>query len=297
MVWVVGGTVAVFYVVWAVLLIVMQDKLVFPAGMAGSGTGAFAADIEVLTRTLPAEQGGGGVEAWLWKHPDATAEAPRPWVVYFHGNAELIDYQAGQARRYRDMGYSVLLVEYRGYGRSGGRPSEAGIVSDAVWFLDQVGERAWVDPERLVVHGRSIGGSVAVQVAGRLKEAGREPAALVLETSTPSVAGMAWRFGLPPTLVRHPFRSDRVLPGLTMPVLVIAAEEDEVFPMRHSEKLAALAADATLVRLPGSHNTFIEEAGPGVYDGVLLDFLSTAVGKVAAQSPDAGKTERAELTE
>ncbi|MEM1212605.1 MAG: alpha/beta hydrolase [Planctomycetota bacterium] len=281
-------TAGVTYAAWALLLVVMQDRLVFPAGVAGSGTGAFAADIEVLTRELsPAEEGNGRVEAWLWKHPDATAESPRPLVVYFHGNAELIDYQAFHAGLYREMGYSVLLVEYRGYGRSAGKPSQTAIVTDAMHFLEQMVLREWIDWDRLVVHGRSIGGSVAVQVAGRLVERIQAPAALVLETSTPSVAGMAWRFGLPPFLVRHPFRSDQVLPGLEMPILVIAAEQDEVFPLHHSERLAELAPQATLVRLPGSHNTFIDEAGPGVYQSVLADFLGKAVGPADRQTPNA----------
>ncbi|MEM6391619.1 MAG: alpha/beta hydrolase [Planctomycetota bacterium] len=291
MAWVVGITVVVFYVVGAALLYAMQSHLIFPAGFAGSGTGAFAPDLEVLTRQLPAEEGEGSVEAWLWPHPDATAETPGPLVVYFHGNAELIDYQAWHAGLYREMGYSVLLVEYRGYGRSAGQPSEAGIVSDAVWFLSQVSERAWVDHDRLVVHGRSIGGSVAVQVAGQLVDSGWEPAALVLETSTPSVAGMAWRYGLPPALVKHPFRSDRVLPKLNMPVLVIAAEADEVFPLPHSERLAELAANSTLIKLPGRHNTFINEAGPGVYAAALRGFLQENLGAAAKASSDAEANE------
>ncbi len=234
------------YAVWCALLFLMQDRMLFPAALAGTPGEPFHPRTEVLERRIDEAT---TVRAWLI--PAAGDGDPAPLLVFFHGNAELIDHQAELARWYLARGFTVLLPEYRGYGHSEGRPSQAGIVDDAVHFLDLASARAEVDGARVVLHGRSIGGAVAAQVAAR------RPATAVVLVSTPvSVAGMAWRVGAPPFLVRNPFRTDTVLPQLDAPVLLLHGSRDREIPVRHSRRLHELARQSRLVEYDAGHNDF-----------------------------------------
>jgi pimeloyl-ACP methyl ester carboxylesterase len=76
-----------------------------------------------------------------------------------------------------------------------------------------------------------------------------------MESPFRSVASFAWRYGVPPALVKNPFRSDEAVPKLACPVLVLHSREDEIVPFSHGEALAALNPRATLVTLEGSHNS------------------------------------------
>src|SRR5690606_34255575 len=100
----------------------------------------------------------GRVEAWLLPGDGVSAERPGPAVVFAHGNAELIDHWPGALARYRRLGVSVVLPEYRGYGRSAGRPSESAIRDDLRALHARLSSHPMVDVTRLVYHGRSLGG-------------------------------------------------------------------------------------------------------------------------------------------
>ena len=145
-------------------------------------------------------------------------------VVFLHGNAELIDHQYAIVDLYHAQGISVLLPEFRGYGHSAGSPSQAHIVADVVAFYDLAIALPQVDAQRIVIHGRSIGGGVAAQLADQ-----RACNALIVESTGASVAAMAWRYGIPPFIVRSPFHSARVFRGLDVPVLIMHGQDDEVF--------------------------------------------------------------------
>jgi len=170
-------------------------------------------------------------------------------VMFFHGNAEIIDGQQWLLEHYHGLGVSVLLPEYRGYGRSGGTPSEKGIVQDMLKFFDQATRRKDVDASRIVFHGRSLGGAVAIAVAGH-----RRPSLLITEGAFRSVTSMAIRFGVPPLLVRNPFRSERRVPRLDMPMLIFHGTLDEIVPVTHGRRLRHRAKNATYVEYPCHHN-------------------------------------------
>lgn len=158
-------------------------------------------------------------------------------VLYFGGNAEEVTgYAASTAQTYGDR--AVLLVNYRGYGASGGHPGEAALVSDGIELFDWAARRADIDPERLAVHGRSLGTGVAVQVA-----AARPVRCVVLTSPFASALDVAKEFypWLPVTaLLRHPFDSGAHAPQLRMPALVLMGDADDLVRKHHSEKLAAL---------------------------------------------------------
>src|SRR5262249_55404708 len=114
--------------------------------------------------------------------------------------------------------------------------------------------RSDVDKAWIVIHGRSRGTGVASQLAAL-----HQPAALILESPFTSIASFAWRYGVPPVFLRSPYRTDKVLPKLTCPILVLAGRNDEIIPIEHGEKLHRLAPTSTMVELDGSHNSGLSE--------------------------------------
>lgn len=240
-------TTALALVAWFVVAYFLQRRVVFPVDLlpnvaadpALSGVGErWFLDVEP-----------GRVEALFLPGDGVSADAPGPAVVWAHGNGEVVDLLVGAAEPYRSRGASVLLVEYRGYGRSDGSPSEAAIVDDTARFVQRLAARPEVDATRIVYHGVSLGGGVACQVARR-----RPPAAVVLVATFRSVRAMAWRHLVPPFLVRDPFDNEAALAELDVPVLVMHGRRDEVVPLAHGEALAVAAGPrARFVAWPGAH--------------------------------------------
>ncbi|PCC73726.1 hypothetical protein SAMN02745121_06844 [Nannocystis exedens] len=253
----------------------LQERLIFPRQYANQH--ALARPPVGVTSLWSRAPDGPQVEAWFIPARGASADSPGPAVMFFHGNGELIDHQLTLAASYVARGVSVLLPEYRGYGRSEGTPSQAAIVGDMVRFYDELAARPEVDPARVVFHGRSLGGGVASALA-----AARAPAALILESTFTSLAALARSQGLPEGLCRHPFRTDRVLPTLQRPLLILHGSEDEVIPVAHGRSLHASVPGSTYVELPGRHNDFPRDRA--AYDAALVAFLRAAGVLVAAPS-------------
>lgn len=197
--------------------------------------------------------------AWYIPAPGASADNPRPCVIFFHGNAEIIDHQTELVRAYRELGCSTLLPEYPGYGRSQGFPGQQSILDDAEHFYRQLLEQPGVDRNRVFFHGRSVGGAVAAQLAAR-----HEPAALIVQSTFTCVPDIAKQFMVPAFLVRHPFHTDRVFPKLICPILIFHGRQDRIVPVSHGRTLRDLAEksrDVRYVEYNCDHNDF-----PGVQD-------------------------------
>ena len=158
-------------------------------------------------------------------------------VIYFGGNGEEVTSYAPESPA--DYGArAALFVNYRGYGRSGGRPTEKALVSDAMEVFDWAAKRADIDASRIAVHGRSLGTGVAVQLASA------RPVRCVVLTSpfasAREVAAEIYPWLPVGLLLRHPFDSAAHAPSMRVPALIIMADADDVIPMRHSERLASL---------------------------------------------------------
>jgi len=160
-----------------------------------------------------------------------------PLVIYFGGNAEEVTAYAGDvARTYGER--AVLLVNYRGYGASGGRPGEAALVADGAELYDWAAKRPDLDASRIALHGVSLGTGVAVQVA-----AARPARCVVLTSPFGSLVDVGrdvypW---LPVgMLLRHPFDSASHAPRIRIPALILSGSADTLVRPRHSDKLAAL---------------------------------------------------------
>ncbi len=243
----------VIYLSWLVTAYLVQRSILFPRSLIPVDAQAGPPkDAHVLYVDAP----GGKVEAWLIMGDGVSAEKPGPVVIFAHGNGELIDHWPDMLAGYTRMGVSVLLPEYRGYGRSAGGPSQRAIGEDYAKFYDQVIERPEVDPSRVVLHGRSIGGGVAAQLASD-----RPSAALILQSSPSSINRMAARFLVPWFLVRDPFDAVAVVRDYEQPVLIMHGSADRIVPPSHGRRLADAAADGKLIFYGVDHNT-LPTAGP-----------------------------------
>jgi fermentation-respiration switch protein FrsA (DUF1100 family) len=227
-------TIALTYLCECAALYFNQGRIIFPRDMAPQSLGRpLGKNTVIVQHEIEA---GGKVVAWFFPASAAGPSSPAPAVICFHGNAEAINECDDIVRLCRAMGCSVLLPEFRGYGGCAGEPSEKGIVEDAVCFYDQIVKRPDVDKARVVFHGWSLGGGVAAQLAAR-----RMPAALILQSSFTSLAVMAHKFLMPGFLVKHPFRTDRVLAQLDIPVLIFHGTKDRLVPVEQGRRLHKIA--------------------------------------------------------
>lgn len=235
------------YLLWCVALVLLEPRLVYLPHLAGAATpDDRVANDPSIARLWIEQPEGGRTEAWLVR----AASPSRGLVAFFHGNAELIDGTLHEASEWNARGFDALLVEYRGYGRSTGEPSEAAIVDDALAAID--GASGATGHRTLILHGRSLGTGVAAQVAARRSD---RVTALVLESPFTSVASFAAGFAVPPFLVSNPYRTDAAIASLPCRVLILAARDDEVIPFAHGEELARIARNARHVALDGTHNS------------------------------------------
>lgn len=192
----------------------------------------------------------GRVESWtLTPGPDSSH--PAPALLFCHGNGELIDDWLGPMTTLRDRGIAVALVEYPGYGRSTGSPSQESIAASLRVAYDRLVDRPEIDAERVVLFGRSLGGGAVGTLLGR-----RPAAAVVLQSTFTDVPRLARRLLpiVPSFLIRDPFDTRRALADYGGPVLVVHGRDDDLIPFTHGEALAAAAARSELVSYACRHN-------------------------------------------
>lgn len=263
----------VFGVLW-----VLQRKLIYPgASMSFPASPPPAADVKRWLSTTDA----GEVEAWLIPGAGATAERPGPAVVFLHGNGEIIDQWEQELRWYTRRGITVLIPEYRGYGRSAGSPSEKAIVRDLlVWHENLLGQD-FIDADRLIYHGRSLGGGFAAQLA-----AAHEPAALILGSTFTSLPDAAADLTpLPRWYIRDKLRVEAVLRDYVGPVLIMHGRDDSIIPAAHAERNAAAAKNATLIVYDRTgHNDM--PRGHGRWEDVEAFLVANSLLPIAAEETD-----------
>lgn len=236
---------------WLAFGLVAQRAVLFP-GRFIPGVELDPRDFDERIEPWTIASAGGAVEAWyLPAFGEAGSSDPGPAVIFAHGNGELIDHWIGLLDPYRRMGVAVLLVEYRGYGRSAGVPTQAGIIDDFVAAYDRLAARPEVDAERIIAHGRSIGGGVVCALARR-----RPIGALLLQSTFTSVRAMARRYLYPGSLMRDPFDNASVLAEYPGPVLLMHGRQDTLIPPAHSEQLHAIAHRSELFYVDSNHNDF-----------------------------------------
>ena len=175
-----------------------------------------------------------GVDLRGW-YVRGTVTAEKPLLVYYGGNAEEVSVNLADLDRFGAGAY--LFMNYRGYGDSGGRPSQAALCRDAVHILDHVLRREKIPREDVVLMGRSLGSGVAVHVAAQRKVRG-----VILVTPFDSLTNVArHHYPIFPVrlLLKHPFDSRTLAPAIRTPALVLIGSRDEVIPNESSVNLAS----------------------------------------------------------
>ncbi|MCH7833480.1 MAG: alpha/beta hydrolase [Proteobacteria bacterium] len=174
-------------------------------------------------------------------------------LLFFHGNAGNISHRLDSIRQFRNLGLSVLIIDYRGYGQSGGRTTERGIYHDADAAWRYLTEDRGISAGDIVIFGRSLGASVASRLAAR-----QQPLALIVESSFTSVPDIAQELypWLPARWLSRLSHATRdYVRDVRCPVLVVHSRDDEIIPLHHGEAIFASAHEPkTLLALRGTHN-------------------------------------------
>ena len=170
------------------------------------------------------------LHGWFFPLPD---EAPT--ILFSHGNAGNISHRIENVKLLLDCGLQVFIYDYRGYGRSGGRPSEAGIYQDGLAAYDYLVDRKKISPDRIIPFGRSLGAAVALEIATR-----RAIRSLIIESAFTSTKGMAknmFLFQVLSLFLPPHYNNLKKIKSITVPKLIIHGEADEIVPFRMGQKL------------------------------------------------------------
>ena len=193
-----------------------------------------------------------GERLHAWWLPAVQEDAPS--ILFFHGNAGNISHRMDSLKLFHELGLSTLIIDYRGYGLSSGRPSEAGTYQDAQAAYDYLQKHLGIPAQRMIIFGRSLGGAVASWLASHNACAGT-----ILESSFLSIPAMGQEIypWLPiQWLSRIDYDNAARMPKLKCPVLVIHSRDDELIPFRHGQQLHELGSDPKyFLELTGSHNS------------------------------------------
>lgn len=194
-------------------------------------------------------------------------------LLYFHGNAGNISHRLYSIREWNELGLSVLIIDYRGYGQSEGKPTEKGLYRDGEAAWNYLTNERGIAAGNIILFGRSLGGSVAAWLATQ-----QEPAALIVEssfTSVPDIGQEAYPWLPVRWLTRFKHGTRESIEKVTSPVLVVHSRDDEIIPFHHGEKIYAAANQPkTFLEIRGGHNDGHAVSAAAYRDGMLA-FLNS----------------------
>ena len=181
----------------------------------------------------------------------ATNSSP-PTLLLFHGAIGNISDYLGKTHLLHDMGVDVFTIDYNGYGKSGGAPSESGLASDALAAYFYLTEKRHVKPERIYLYGEDLGAAVAIDLATKVSAAGlitEGASASVIEKIEEAWPLIPWQY-----LLRNKFDSLTKIRDVHMPLLIIHSVDDEAVSFNDSRRLCALAHEPKeLLEIHGAH--------------------------------------------
>ena len=241
------------YTVVCVIVYFIQDKLIFfPRPIDRESAEGITESRSCLEEVFIDTPDGVKLHGWLCRK-----DIHAPVLLYFGGNAEEVSWLHEDHDFPRD--WSLLFMNYRGYGLSQGKPSEADLKKDALLIYDHMMQELGVAPSTVVVKGRSMGTAIATHVAAHRKVDG-----VILVSPFESILQIArstFPFLPVKLLLRHPFHAAKDAAGVKAPLLCFLAEQDQVVPPSSSQALYdAWAGEKELVVLPNhDHNTIMSE--------------------------------------
>jgi fermentation-respiration switch protein FrsA (DUF1100 family) len=267
--------VAAVYVGLCILLFLRQSHMIYfplaPVMQKPSDVGLAYESVALMTAD--------NVRLAGWYVPCAGA---RGTMLVCHGNGGNIGDRLHPISLFHELGLTVLIFDYRGYGESAGKPSEEGTYQDARAAWQYLTEKRSTPPDKIVVYGRSLGGAVAAWLAERATPAAcAAPAALILEAAFTSIPDMGERLypWLPIRLLsRYRYNTLARLERIRCPVLIAHSRDDEMIPFEHGQRLFAAAREPKIFfELTGDHNEGEVLTAPA-YRLALDTFLTGKLG-------------------
>ena len=236
-----------FYLVYCGTLFFLQRKIMYPRHLIPVPNDMTKGNQAMETIWLHTSIG--DVEAWYLPPAGGREKKQSPAVIFAHGNGELIDFWPAELAQFTHMGIGLFLVEYPGYGRSQGSPSEKNIAETFVNAYDYLIGRDDIDPSRIILFGRSLGGGAVCKLAEE-----RASAALILLSAFTSARSFAPRFLVPGLIVRDPFDNISIVSSYANPILVIHGKKDTIVPYSHGVRLYRAAQKGKMITYPCGHN-------------------------------------------
>ena len=246
----------VAYALVCLLMMALESWLVYPVP---TSTAWNPADPTIEEAWFHASDGT-RLHGWFFAHPH-----PQCSILYCHGNAEDVSHNGWSMSQLSDtLQASIFLFDYRGYGKSEGRPHESGLIQDGLAAQTWLAKRMALQPKEIVLWGRSLGGGVAVAIAER-----QGARALVLQNTFHDMSEVAVsKFPWLPVrwMMRNRFPSIERIKAYDGPVLQCHGTADRVVPFRMGKKLFAA--------IPSREKRFLEIPGGRHNDPSAESFLT-----------------------
>lgn len=256
------------YALLVVVMYFMQGRMLYLAHMPGRTLTVTPANAGMDYEDVAIETAD-GVKLHGWFIPGPSSRV----LLFFHGNAGNISHRLDSIRQFQELGLSVLIVDYRGYGQSEGRTTENGMYRDADAAWRYLIETRGIVASDIVIFGRSLGASVASWLAAQ-----HQPLALIVEssfTSVPDIAQELYSWLPVRWLSRFSHATRDYIQNVRSPVLVVHSRDDEIIPFHHGEAIFASAQEPrTLLAIRGSHNDGFLQDEQNYIDG-LRAFLAS----------------------
>ncbi len=203
------------------------------------------------------------INAWLVK-----SSPTAPIVIFAHGNAGTMGQRVMKVKFFHDLGFNIVIFDYRGYGRSSGSPSEGGVYLDAQAVYDYLQGRDDMDHSRIIAYGASLGGAVMSELAMRRKVAG-----LIIESSFTCARDMARRIypGLPTFMMSIKFDLISKMDKITAPKVFLHSQEDQTVPYSMGQALYNRAKEPKIfITTHGGHNEGALVSDPKIKEQLLV---------------------------
>ncbi|HKJ66982.1 MAG TPA: alpha/beta fold hydrolase [bacterium] len=216
------------------------------------------------------------IHGWFLPH-----ESPRAVVLYLHGNAGNISDRVDSIRLLHALRLSVYIIDYRGYGKSTGNPTETGTYRDAEAAWNYLTEHRKIPSDQISIYGRSLGGAVAIWLAAHYT-----PRALMVGSTFSNIRDIARDLfpGFPAVILsRIRYNSEKHIRQVQCPVLIMHSREDDLIPFRHGKNLYEAAHEPkSFLELRGGHGESIFVSRKEYMEGIER-FLSRHVEAPAGE--------------
>ncbi|MBR8836244.1 MAG: alpha/beta fold hydrolase [Stigonema ocellatum SAG 48.90 = DSM 106950] len=273
LIWV-GAVAALGYSAVCIFLFFRQPRFIFfPSTSIETTPESFNLRYEEVWLPVPVASGKvERIHGWWIKADQSDGKV----LLYLHGNAINIGANVAHANRFHQLGFSVLLIDYRGYGRSeGGFPNEERVYQDAATAWNYLVHQRKIPQERIFIYGHSLGGAIAINLALQHPDA----AGLIVESSFTSIRQVIahrnilsmFPVGL---ILTQRFESIKKVPNLKMPVLFIHGTADAIVPAFMSQDLYAAAPEPKkLLLVAGAEHSNVAEVARSQYLSAVQSFV------------------------